>query len=741
MATNIVFPKHQQIATLTTIDMGGCNPEGECITVNNRYLERGGKPWLPAMGELQFSRYPRAYWEEALLKMKAAGIDIIASYVFWIHHEEIEGTWKWADNHDIRAFAELCAKHDLYFYPRIGPWVHGECRNGGLPDWIYGKCESVRSEDSAYLHYVDLLFEQIGKQLAGLYYKDGGPIVGIQLENEYGHVGGVGSEAHILTLKKLALRHGMDVPIYTVTGWGGAWVPEDGVLPVLGAYPAAPWTQHVNQLDLMHCFLFQSYFNDEEIGSDLSVMHIRETRFDPDKYPYFTCETGGGIQVTDHRRPYLTVADVSTVPFTQIGSGANLIGYYVFHGGTNPVGINSTFQESKETGYPNDLPELSYCFQAAVGEYGELHPSYRYLKLLHLFLRDFGEDMAPMPASLPDALPDGPGDMDTLRYAVRTKGGKGFVFISNYQRHAMTQTHHDVTLSVPTPGGTLQSPAFNVEAGIRALFPVNMDLGGFTLCYATAQPVCKVNVEDGTTYVFAVVPGIAPTFTLADEDAVTVEMPGKFGIEVFTREVTGQTVRVVLLPYDSTLNLWKGLCFGAEHLVISGADVRFDMGKLVLTSDDAQVTFGIYPAPEMTDLSSKGKRGWFSVFEMTQPEVPVAVTVSETMLENTYEITFPDGLPDDASDVFLDMDLVCDKAYLYAGDKVIADYFHFGRVWRVGLKRFPKAIFEQPLRLKMTPLRPAEEVYYEVRDTLPGDPTPQVKSIKARTSYVFTVTG
>lgn len=741
MSKQIVVPGDSPAVEVRYLEeMAGCNPQGACLRVNTRYIEREGKPWLPVMAEFQFSRYPRAYWEDELLKMRASGVDIVASYVFWIHHEEIEGQWKWDDYCDLRAFAELCAKHDLYFYPRIGPWVHGECRNGGLPDWIVDKCKHVRTDDPAYLHYVDLLYQQIGTQLTGLTYKDGGPIIGIQLENEYGHVGGLGNEAHILTLKKLALKHGMEVPLWTVTGWGGAWVPEQGVVPVLGAYPAAPWTHHVRQLDPMACFLFQSYFNDETIASDHSVMTIRKTRYDPTRYPYFTCETGGGIQVTDHRRPYLSANDVATVPFTQIGSGANLIGYYVYHGGTNPVGVNSTFQESKETGYPNDLPALSYDFQAAIGEYGELHPSLRHLKLFHQFLHDFGEDMAPMPSILPESLPNGPADMDTLRYAVRSKDGRGYVFVNNYQRHVASRTQKGVTISIPTPDGEIVTPAFDVPPDTRCLFPVNKDLGGVILRYATAQPVCKLAGDNGQLFVFSQIPGIECRFQFSDGTHVTVAVPGDYGAPVYVSE--DHQVTVLLLPHQSALNLWKGTCFGEERLIITDAAVCFDQGALVLNSTHANIEFGVFPAPaglsvDRGQMESVSGQGLFNVYRVAQQATDVAVTVTPDQRGNAYTIGFPDGLPDAVNDVFLDIDVVCDKAFLSVSGKTVADFFYFGKTWRVGLKRFSSETLAQDLKLALTPPRSTDEVYYEVRDKLPEEVSPQLRSIKTRCEYEF----
>jgi beta-galactosidase len=100
------------------------------------------------MGEFHFSRYPRDDWEDELRKMKAGGIDIAAAYNFWIHHEEIEGRFDRTGNRDLRHFTELCARVDLFCYPRIGPWAHGEARNGGFPDWLLEKCAPQVRKDA-----------------------------------------------------------------------------------------------------------------------------------------------------------------------------------------------------------------------------------------------------------------------------------------------------------------------------------------------------------------------------------------------------------------------------------------------------------------------------------------------------------------------------------------------------------------------------------------------------------------
>ena len=225
------------------------NPQGHVIGVNSQYLTFDGRPWLPVMGEFHYSRYPQAEWEEEILKMKAAGIQVISTYVIWIYHEQVKGTFDWKGQRNLREFVKICGKHGMYVYPRIGPWSHAEVRNGGFPDWVL-KNSPVRENNPVYLKEVQSFYAEIAKQLNGELWKDGGPVIGIQVENEYREAKpgtGKGSE-HIRMLKQMAVDDGLDVPLYTVTGWDGAAIPLDSVLPVYGGYPDAPWDGSNNKL-------------------------------------------------------------------------------------------------------------------------------------------------------------------------------------------------------------------------------------------------------------------------------------------------------------------------------------------------------------------------------------------------------------------------------------------------------------------------------------------------------------
>ncbi|MDE2249846.1 MAG: beta-galactosidase, partial [Gammaproteobacteria bacterium] len=203
---------------------------GHSIGVNNRYLLRDGKPWLPVMGEMHYSRVPAQYWDEELAKMRAAGVDIVSAYVIWQHHEERDGQFDWNGDRDLHRFVELCARHGLLVFLRLGPWVHAEVRYGGIPDWVVDSMPTRRS-DPVYLHYVSRFYEHIGAQVRGLLWKDGGPVIGVQIENEYNRNGPHEGRAHIADLKRLALDAGFDVPLYTVTAWDNAIYPAREVTP------------------------------------------------------------------------------------------------------------------------------------------------------------------------------------------------------------------------------------------------------------------------------------------------------------------------------------------------------------------------------------------------------------------------------------------------------------------------------------------------------------------------------
>src|SRR5699024_11133057 len=131
------------------------------LGLTNHYFEKDGQPWYPIMGEFHFSRFPDTQWKRELYKMKSGVIDIVASYIIWIHHEEVNGEFDFSDQKNLGKFNELFKKTGMYFYLRIGPWAHGEVRNGGFLDWVQHSDWDLRSNDPQYLKHVKRYFEKI----------------------------------------------------------------------------------------------------------------------------------------------------------------------------------------------------------------------------------------------------------------------------------------------------------------------------------------------------------------------------------------------------------------------------------------------------------------------------------------------------------------------------------------------------------------------------------------------------
>lgn len=631
------------------LNMGGKNPKGEEINVTSRYFTRNGKPWIGVMGEFHFSRYSRENWHRELAKMKAGGITIVSTYLFWIYHEEIEGKMDFGGDNDIRAFIEECKDVGLDVVIRIGPWAHGECRNGGFPDWLLKKDYKLRDNNEEYLAVVKKWYQSIYNEVKGLFYKDGGNIIAVQIENEF-----VDNAEHLAKLKEIAVECGFIAPIYTVTGWNsasGAKIPVDEVVPVFGGYCEAPWENHMNRLSPSPHYFFNRMRNDSAIGTDL----IAKTQSDGwqlpyERYPFATCELGGGIEVTHHRRPIIKPMDIYAVSLVKLGDGNNLVGYYMYHGGTNKIGELSTFNETKATGYPNDYPILSYDFQAPLSEYGEVREQYGLLNMLHMFVNDFGEEFAPMIA-VDSANSVEADDTNSLRYGMRTNGKSGFVFVNHYQRLTELADIENAVISA----GNVEFPPIDVKGEVSFFMPFNMKMGDSVLEYATAQPLCKC----GDTYFFAEIPNIKAEYKFSKGSANIVTVP--FENAKYMRKLNG-TVYI-----GGGCNLYEEN--GQIHSVEDGEYIcqkwngsEFETLKIGQSAKQSNVEItGVENAP----------------FEPKYKE--------ELCIGGERELTWK-KINVDGGYGFAEIDYVGDVAQIYADGELVADDYYYGETWRVPCK-------------------------------------------------------
>lgn len=631
------------------LNMGGKNPKGEEINVTSRYFTRNGKPWIGVMGEFHFSRYSRENWHRELAKMKAGGITIVSTYLFWIYHEEIEGKMDFGGDNDIRAFIEECKDVGLDVVIRIGPWAHGECRNGGFPDWLLKKDYKLRDNNEEYLAVVKKWYQSIYNEVKGLFYKDGGNIIAVQIENEF-----VDNAEHLAKLKEIAVECGFIAPIYTVTGWNsasGAKIPVDEVVPVFGGYCEAPWENHMNRLSPSPHYFFNRMRNDSAIGTDL----IAKTQSDGwqlpyERYPFATCELGGGIEVTHHRRPIIKPMDIYAVSLVKLGDGNNLVGYYMYHGGTNKIGEMSTFNETKATGYPNDYPILSYDFQAPLSEYGEVREQYGLLNMLHMFVNDFGEEFAQMIA-VDSENTVAVDDTNSLRYGMRTNGKSGFVFVNHYQRLTELADIENAVISAEN----VEFPPIDVKGEVSFFMPFNMKMGDSVLEYATAQPLCKCD----DTYFFAEIPNIKAEYKFSKGSANIVTVP--FENAKYMRKLNG-TVYI-----GGGCNLYEEN--GPIHSVEDGEYIcqkwngsEFETLKIGQSAKQSNVEItGVENAP----------------FEPKYKE--------ELCIGGERELTWK-KINVDGGYGFAEIDYVGDVAQIYADGELVADDYYYGKTWRVPCK-------------------------------------------------------
>ena len=611
---------------------------------------------VPVMGEVHYSRIPADEWRQEVKKMKEGGVTMIATYVFWNHVEEEEGIFRWDGQRNLRRFLEICSEEQMPVILRMGPFCHGEVRNGGIPDWMFEKGCKLRDRNPVFLSYAETLYRQIFSQVQGLQWKDGGPVIAAQFDNEYR-----GRGEYLMDLKHIAQKIGFDLPFYTRTGWPelATPVPFGEMIPLYGDYADGFWDRTLGETDgnYYKAFNFKAFRSSTAIATEQLGKQKAKVNDGDESYPYFTCELGGGMMQAYHRRPYIYPEDAYSMALVKLGSGSNLLGYYMYHGGTNPEGktyLNEN-QRTKGTNY-NDMPVKNYDFQAPLGEFGQKNTHYYMLRPLHLFMQNWGETLAEMEASFPASQDIKKGDDSHLRWAVRSKGNSGYIFINNYERLQNLSVKKNVVLKAC--GVTL--PKLSIPAGCMAIFPVNVD----GIKYATAQLVAK---RDGKIYLMQI-PGIPTTICMQN----------------------GKVLKNVKVR-------------GTEKPVY---------GNLYLLSRAEAERLFLEPEPiVMTDLATIRKikeAGPLRKISMGAQRVAEEPSDEDFDQAAVYRITLPE-LPAGAKEPLMKFDYQGDCARLYANGKLIADHFQYGRPFLYGLWRLSQDTKE--LELRILPLLKDAPVY------------------------------
>ena len=674
------------------------NPE---VSWDKKSLLMGGHRVLPVMGEIHFSRVPEKEWRHEVQKMKAGGVTMVATYVFWIHHEdEVEGKWNWSGNHNLRRFVEICKEEGLPVVLRVGPFCHGEVYQGGLPCWLVRKSQEdkehyrLRSLAPGFIEATARLYNQIGAQVRGLMWKDGGPVIGVQLENECR-----GPWAYFVKLLELAKEAGLDAPLYTRTGWPKMNDSAEfgKILPLYGDYADGFWDRVLTDMpgDYAKAFTMKdtrlsSVIATETFGTNQSIQ-MQEGDLG---YPYLTCELGGGMMPSYHRRLNMSGREAMPLCVCKLGSGSNLPGYYMYHGGTNPTPLFSLLsplsshyhymaetQNSPVTNY-NDLPVMSYDFQTILDEMGRPNPhSWHETRWVHQFLKDWGEELAEMTVDTLSSNYARRGQFEFRNDYVRILNEQGSASITpcGMTWQGLTFTSDDVQPFAKADGGLyfICLPQPLQKEGSPVMMTINgrkhkirlgkpMTISGKALTVLSREQARRAYVIDGRMY-------FGEGILYKDGDKITQEQwnyDDAFQVEAVKMKQEG-------LPREVPM--------GVNNVAHQPEDDEFETAA-VWTLDFSSLT------------------SYFSPPSQSSPIAPSS------------------QLPLSSCDLFLEISYRGDCARVYADGQLVEDNFWNGKTMLVRMSD----LVGKKVELKILPLRKDAPIYLqktqrEVLDNAPGD--------------------
>lgn len=659
----------------------GKAPDGREISFTNYAMMVDGKPFFGVSGEMHYCRVAPDQWEDAVLKMKAGGVNIVSTYAFWITHEEEEGVFRFDGCRDVRRFLEICEKHGMWVIMRIGPFCHGEFRNGGLPDWLYGKPFDVREDNPGFLEAVRRYFRALHAQMDGHYFGQGGCIIAAQIENEYQHSsapweittgissewvnGGRSGESYMLALKRIMQEEGVVTPFYTTTAWGGAVTPVEEALPLWGGYSYQPWIFYNRTGE--HPATPEYIYRDNHNNANPKTYNF-EPAYPPESRPYACCEMMGGMMCSYNYRFRMDMRAIDALANTKLGSGCNLLGYYMYKGGTNPAGARTPYLNESQ------VSKVSYDYQAALGEFGQVRESYGRLKALHLFCQTFADVLAEtktvLPAHMRDLQPD---DLGPLRYCVRVKGERGFLFVNNFQDHIIMKDRADEEVALALPSGDVTF-RFSLAAGENAVLPFGVMLGDVRLDWATAMPMTHI----GNTWFFLAPDGMQPKYCIGGTEYAV--QPGEI------LHAAGLTLVTLSREEANHFYLLGGKAYLCDKpLVLDGSVLKSE-------TDDGCVNLRIWADGAWQPRTFGEKRE------------PVQTTFRRVGT-GRYVVDVPQEALRGHKQVLLRVNYVGDIGHAFVNGRMISDNFCNGAAWDIRLDCHTDALSASPLTIYITPTK------------------------------------
>ncbi|KAJ4806944.1 Beta-galactosidase [Rhynchospora pubera] len=325
---------------------------------NDRFC-KDGVPFQIIGGDMHYFRIVPEYWKDRLLRAKALGLNTIQTYVPWNIHEPQPEKYSFNGIADLEAYIQLAHELGFLIMLRAGPYICGEWDLGGFPAWLLSiePALELRSSDSTYLSLVERWWGVLLPKIRPLLYQNGGPIIMIQVENEYGSFGS--DKNYLQYLAKLARRHlGDELVLYTTDGAGDATL-TNGAIPEEGVYAAVD---------------FDTWSNSS------SAFEIQKKYNFPRKSPPLSSEFYTGWLTHWGEKLATTNASSTAAALENILSKDGSAVLYMAHGGTN-FGLFSgaNTDSNDESAYNPDL--TSYDYDAPIKEYGDVNnPKYKELR-------------------------------------------------------------------------------------------------------------------------------------------------------------------------------------------------------------------------------------------------------------------------------------------------------------------------------------------------------------------------
>jgi beta-galactosidase len=367
-----------RILTGAILLVGACVPlrarQHQSFTIQGGQFLLDGKPLQILSGEMHYARIPRAYWRDRMEMAKAMGLNTIATYVFWNVHEPQPGVWDFSGNADLPEFLREAQQEHLHVILRAGPYSCAEWEFGGFPAWLLAdpKMETaLRSNDPAFMVPAERWIMKLGQEVARYQIGRGGPIIAVQMKNEYGDFGS--DQEYLKHLREIFLKAGFtDALLFTTNPTRGE---KNGSIP--GTYAAV-------NFGVGHAAQGLDFLANMRPGQPLFAAEYWPGWFDHWGQPHQT-------------RPIAPqVEDLETI----LGRGASL-NLYMFHGGTS-FGFMSGASWTNNAYMPD---VTSYDYDAPLDEAG--HPTPKYFAYRKVFEKYAGRPLPPVPQPPPViAVPD-----------------------------------------------------------------------------------------------------------------------------------------------------------------------------------------------------------------------------------------------------------------------------------------------------------------------------------------------